>query len=152
MSLKRPKAVVAVYLIVNKEDTTLLYLRQNSGYCDGMYSLIAGHVERGESISQAMIREAKEEAGIDITEDNLKPLLTMHRMADDERIDFFYELINWQGQILNIEPEKCKELAFFPLDNLPSNTIPYIKEALQSKERQPFCEFGWQSVENFCIK
>ena len=89
MKDKRPVAILAVYLVVIKDGKTLLYLRQNTGYCDGMYSLIAGHVEKGESVTQAMIREAKEEANIDITSKNLKPLCAMHRRSDSERVDFF---------------------------------------------------------------
>lgn len=55
----------------------------------------------------------------------------MHRRQDDERIDFFFTADKWEGEIVNTEPEKCDDLSWFPLDNLPSNTIPYIKYAIE---------------------
>jgi 8-oxo-dGTP diphosphatase len=146
MKKERLKAILAVYLIVKEQDKILLYLRQNTGYCDGMYSLIAGHVEQGESLSEAMIREAKEEAGIEISPKNLKPLCSMYRLSDSERVDFFFQLVDWKGEIENREPEKCKELKFFDINNLPKNTIDYVIEALaNSFQGISICEYGWDS-------
>lgn len=131
-------------MIVLKKDEILLYLRQNTGYCDGMYSLIAGHVEKGESVFEAMIREAKEEAGIDISAKNLKPLCAMHRISDCERVDFFFQLVDWEGKIENKEPNKCKELKFFNLNRLPENLIDYVKKALDSSfQGVAIAEYGW---------
>ena len=44
---KRSAAVVSAYLILREDGKVLLQLRKNTGYCDGMWSLIAGHVEEG---------------------------------------------------------------------------------------------------------
>jgi 8-oxo-dGTP diphosphatase len=149
MMNERLNAILAVYLVVRKDDKVLLHLRQNSGYCDGMYSLIAGHVEKGESLTRAMIREAKEEGGIIITEKNLKPLTSMYRLSDSERVDFFFQLIDWKGEIFNKEPEKCKELKFFDLDKLPANTIDFVKKALEYSFRGvAICEYGWKYTDD----
>ncbi len=61
---ERYKFICAVYLILIKENKVLLLKRANTGYEDGNYSLVAGHMDGNETIKQAMIREATEEAGI----------------------------------------------------------------------------------------
>ena len=143
----RQMAVVAVYLLVfnSEKMETLLCLRQNTGFCDGMYSLIAGHVDPMESAFSAMVREAKEEAGMDISEENLHPVCCLHRKAKDGmRIDIFFELKNYKGKIENMEPHKCKELKFFNLDGLPSNIIDFVKKALfNSLKNTVVFEHGW---------
>jgi len=62
---ERPKATPAVYLFLIKEGQVLLLLRKNTGYNDGQYSAIAGHIEKHEGVIEALKKEAFEEAGID---------------------------------------------------------------------------------------
>ena len=55
----------------------------------------------------------------------------MHRLDDREQLDFFFEPAAWTGEPQNMEPGKCDDLSWFPLDALPDNTIPYIREAIR---------------------
>lgn len=140
----RSQAFVAVYLMLQKDDQILMLLRKNTGYCDGQYSLVAGHVDEGESATAAMIREAKEEANIEIRADQIRVVHVMHRRADRLNVDIFYECKNWQGAIFNREPDKCAELKFFPLDRLPVNAIEYVSQAIRrAAEGKHFSELGW---------
>ena len=50
-------------LIINEKNEILMMKRCNTGYMDGMYGFISGHVEEGESLKQAIARETLEEAG-----------------------------------------------------------------------------------------
>ena len=84
---------------------------------------MARHVDSDEDLKTAMIREAKEEAGIEITPNNINFASVMHRKSDDERIDFFFIADSWEGEITNMEPQKCDDLSWFDINNLPSNTI-----------------------------
>ncbi len=67
----------------------------------------------------------------------------MHRhCGDHERIDFFFVAKKWDGELTNMEPDKCDEIAWFSLDQLPENTIPYIQAALEHyRDGQFFSEF-----------
>ena len=126
----------------------LLLRRVNTGYEDGKYGLVAGHVDEGESVIQAMIREAKEEAGIDVKPEDLQLVHVMHRNKPGEgeaRLDFFFKCRSWEGEIKNMEPHKCDDLSWFPLDKLPENTIEYIKVALGLINKgQIYSNFGWE--------
>lgn len=51
MSGDRHRVKFAVYLIPRDGDKVLLSLRQNTGWKDGWYSLVAGRVEAGETYS-----------------------------------------------------------------------------------------------------
>ena len=133
---ERLKAVTAVYLILMQGmDEVLLMLRQNTGYQDGSWGLPAGHLEGDELPKVALIREAKEEIGIDITEEDLELVHTSFRPAHDltgPRIDLYF-LANRQSTEQtpkNGEPEKCAELAWFPIGDLPVNTMPHEEHAL----------------------
>ncbi|GHO43555.1 NUDIX hydrolase [Ktedonospora formicarum] len=135
---------IAVHLLLLRDNEILLLRRNNTGYEDGNYSVIAGHVEKGEEVMQAMAREAYEEANIDITRENLKVVGIMHRKTKSERIDFFLTAREWQGELRNKEPHKCDELAWYPLQNLPENTIPYVRQAIENFQAGKwFDSFGW---------
>lgn len=142
---RKANTIVAAYLILKKNDTVCMSLRKNTGYSDGLYGLIAGHVEDGESASAAMIREAEEEAGIKIAPTHLKAVHILHRHSSERlSIDIFFECCIWDGSICNREPGKCEKLDFFPIDSLPSNTIDYVRDVIRAVERKEFySEAGW---------
>ena len=91
-----------------------------------------------------MIREAYEEVGICIAPDALKVTHVMHRKSNRFNVDIFFECVDWDGDVVNREPEKCAGLEYFPLEELPSNTIDYIKDALRAISNGIFySESGW---------
>lgn len=142
ISQKRSGASVNVYLILRQNDKILFNLRKNTGYCDGMWGLVAGHVEDGESATSAMVREAKEEIGVDLS--CLKVVHVMHRQTNRLNMDIFFECSSWRGAIQNLEPEKCEQLEFFSLESLPSNMIDYNVAVLKSVLKEEFySEKGW---------
>ncbi len=140
----RQRAFVSVYLILRRNDEVLFLLRKNTGYCDGYYGLIAGHVDEGEGATKAMIREAREEAGIELRLDQVKPVHIMHRFGNRNNVDIFFDCSDWPGAVCNREPDKCEALQFFSLDSLPSNCIDYIRMALSDvSQGKFFSEVGW---------
>ncbi len=131
-------------LILVQDSEVLLLRRYNTGHEDGNYGVVAGHVEEDEEILVAMAREAREEAGINIPPATLKVVGVMHRRSDLQYLDFFLTARSWSGDIRNMEPDKCDDLAWFRLDSLPDNVIPYVRKALSNYTRgQWFDSFGW---------
>jgi len=146
MPEKRFKIIPTVYLILAMNNKILLTRRYNTGFHDGEYSFPAGHLNGGETMISAMIREAKEEVGITLKPKDLQLVHVMHRKEpSEEMINFFFTAENWEGAPKIIEPHKCDDLDWFDLDNLPDNVIPYIRQAITCfKERRFYSEIGWQ--------
>jgi len=143
---ERMKLPVSVHLFLRKENEILLLKRYNTGYEDGNYSVVAGHIEGNESVFEAMIRETEEEAGISIERHNLIPIQVMHRKkSDGEYIDYFFVSENWEGTVENMEPNKCDDLSWFPIDSLPENMVKYVEAAIKNyRKKILFSEHGWQ--------
>ncbi len=142
--MERFKLIGAVHLFLIRGPYVLLLRRFNTGYEDGNYSVPAGHLDGGESVTHAAIREAEEECGIRIHSEDLDVVGVMHRRDYDERIDFFLTATRWDGVITNAEPHKCDDLSWHALDNLPNNTIPYVKHALKNYQQENwFMAYGW---------
>ncbi len=140
----RAKFPVTVHLLFFRDEQILLLRRFNTGYADGQYSVPAGHLDGGETVLAAAVREAEEETGIRLETRDLAFSSVMHRMEGDERVDFFVHVRRWQGEPVNAEPDKCDELRWVNIDELPDNLIPYVKQGIQNHRNGiVFHEFGW---------
>lgn len=141
---KRIGASVNAYLVLRQGNSVLLQLRENTGYGDGLWCFMAGHVENDESATLGMIREAKEEIGIEIFPADLKVVHVMHQKTNRFNINVFFECSSWKGEIKNMEPEKCGGLKFFLLDSLPVNIVLNTEIALKCISKGEFySELGW---------
>jgi len=133
MQKERFKVIPSVYLVLIQDNKILLSRRHNTGYFDGNYSFPAGHLDGNETLKQAMVREAKEEISVILDPADLELVHIMNRrIPDNERVDFFFTANKWVGEPKIMEVEKCDDLNWFELNNLPQNIIPYIKQAIDS--------------------
>lgn len=149
MTIRRFHLKSAVHLFLIRDGQILLLRRFNTGYEDGNYGVVAGHLDGGEQVKSAAIREAEEEVGIQIAPSNLEVVGVMHRQSDDERVDFFLVTETWAGEIVNREPHKCDQLAWFDIDDLPANVIPYIRRAIDNyRQGRWFDSFGWSQTQS----
>lgn len=143
-----PKA--SYLLLINKKaDTILLMRRYKTGFMDGYYSLPAGHIDKGENPTQALIRETEEEIGLVLEEKNISFAHVMYRKEEgEERVDFFFVSEKWEGQPVIMEHKKCNDMQWFSLFQLPQNLIPYVAEAIYSivNHRSFYSEFGWKQL------
>ena len=140
----KAKPYLSVYLILKRENEVCLLKRKNTGFCDNQWGFISGHAEENESATRAMLREAKEEAGI--TPLDLEVAHILHNKTNRENLDIFFSATSWEGKLRNMEPSKCAGLEFFPLDQLPPNTIDYIKTVLEHTANSViYNEMGWEA-------
>ena len=142
MHIKFP---VTVHLLLIRSRKVLLLRRHATGYMDGYYSLPAGHLDGGETVRKAGVREAREEIGVEIDPADMTFACVFHRHEDEERVDFFLHVYKWDGNPVNAEPRKCDDVRWVDIDSLPLNTIPYIKRAIEDvQEGIMYEEFGWR--------
>lgn len=137
---------VSVHILFLKNDEILLSLRKNIS-SDGLYGLVAGHLDGSETVTNAIIREAREEASVEIDPKDIEMTTVCHSFIGHnkkEYIQFFAKCRKWKGEVMNSEPDKCGELKFFPIDNLPEKMVPYIREGIKKTlEGVKYYEYGW---------
>jgi 8-oxo-dGTP pyrophosphatase MutT (NUDIX family) len=146
------KAPSAVILLLCKEQNgkkyVLLQRRQNTGFADGLWDFsCSGHVEYDEPMSAAAVREAKEELGIDLKPTDIRFMAMVHkrdREADLTYYNGYFYAESFSGTPHICEPEKCSDLWWCPIDNLPPDLIPDRLQAFKAwQDKLPYIEFGW---------
>lgn len=137
---------IACFVILRRNKKVAMVKRKNTNWMDGYYGLPAGKVEWGERFILGAVREAKEEAGIDITPTDLRYVHTVHRHSEDtDWIDIYFEVDSWRGEPYNAEEDKSDELVWLEIDNLPNNVVPPQKDAIERAQKgEYFSEYGWE--------
>ncbi len=143
--------VPAAYVLLVDGDRVLLQRRAKTGYYDEFWAAsAAGHVESGESVVAAALRETAEELGVTVALADLEPLTAMHRTAApglpvDQRVDFFFRCRNWTGTPA-LQEDTASELRWFELDTLPDDVVHherFVIERLRDGALEPITSFGF---------
>ncbi len=127
-------AVPASYLLLERDGKILLARRFQTGYQDGNYGLPSGHIDENELPVATIIREAKEEIGINLTAADLSFVHVSYELPHDatgNRVDFYFKTSRWVGEPVIMEPNKCDELKWVSVGELPENVIPKVRKALE---------------------
>jgi ADP-ribose pyrophosphatase YjhB (NUDIX family) len=141
---------LACFVVLRRENKVAMVKRKNTNYYDGYYGLPAGKVEWDEHFRLACVREAKEEAGVYIKQDDLRFVHTVHRHGYEgggflDWIDTYFEADDWEGEPYNAEEHKSEGLDWIDLDNLPENIVPPQRDALEHIVKGAFySEYGWE--------
>lgn len=135
----RTLLVAAAYVVLRRRrpdgDEVLLQRRAGTGYMDGRWAVLAGHVERGESVHEAAVREAAEESGVVVEPTALRPLTALHRFERrgpqvEQRLDVFFEVTTWSGDPGLLETDRASAMDWFPLRDLPAEVVPHERLVL----------------------
>jgi 8-oxo-dGTP diphosphatase len=131
---ERPK--IGMGVLIKKGGKILMGLRQNTSHGNGEWCFPGGHLEFGESFAECILRETKEECGIQIKN------LRFHCVANVRKYDRHYVLVgflaDWKrGEPKLLEPDKFVEWRWFDAKNLPRpifKTTKIMLDALKSKK------------------
>lgn len=126
---------LGAFVIVEREGKILLTRRYNTGYADGQYQIPAGHIHSDEYPTEAAIREAQEELGIDISTKDVMFVHARYRInhidTTGDNVDYFFKVTQWVNEPYNAEPEECDEIMWVSYDELPPNLILGTREVLE---------------------
>ncbi len=135
---------VNVFVINGSE--VLLGRRANTGWMDGHLCPPGGHVEKGETPVIAMIREIEEELGVSVKSEDLEILCVAARnTSPTEYVAYEFIIRDKNYQLKNAEPEKCSELVWVQLDNLPDDVIDHFEQVIKEGiiGKKPYLELGY---------
>jgi len=120
---------IGVFGIIRDDEGRILLCLRNDY---ALRNLPGGGVESGESPWQAMIREVKEETGLDVEITKLVGVYTKSN-KDDVVFSFECKVISWEITL----NEEAQEIKYFAFQDFPKNTVPKqverVKDFLESK-------------------
>lgn len=137
---------VVAHVFLLREGQVLLARRANTGFEDGRYGPVGGHLEPGETILQAAIRECREEVGVLLDLEATEVIgVTHYTSPTGDGIDYFLRATRWVG-----EPEpraECDALLWVSPHAPPQGTLPFVQRALEQHLVQGhwFDELGFDS-------
>ena len=131
----------AVHIILINDNKILLQKRKGSKLWPGYYALPAGHIDEGETQYEALIREAKEELGIEINSNDIinnyvvlrRNFFEINGKILEPYIDYYFEIKKYKGIPKIIEEDKCDKLLWADLNHLPEPFINYEGAFLEDK-------------------
>jgi ADP-ribose pyrophosphatase YjhB (NUDIX family) len=127
------KAIISVGIVLFNQNQVLLVKHGiKASHVTGVYGLPAGRVETNEELSDAIIRETKEETGLTVKKEDLIRINTAFlaeiKRKNGKQTFSFVPFIskNYEGSLISSEETIPEWVDISHLDNLPC--LPNIKE------------------------
>ena len=123
-----PRVGVGVMII---QDGRVLMAHRMSGQRPGWWGWIGGKLEFGETLQECARREAREEAGVEVT--NLRLLCISSIIVEDQHwidVEFLGDIAS--GEPHSAAPDELTEWAWYPIADLPSPIFEPAELALNS--------------------
>jgi len=122
-------------IILNNKDEILLGLRIGD-HGNNTWSVPGGHLEKYETPFDCIKREFFEETNINVLNCIFHSFTNdIHVDEDKHYITLFYNIITWNGDIINKEPDKCYEWKWFSINNLPDNLFLPLKKYIDKYKK-----------------
>jgi 8-oxo-dGTP diphosphatase len=128
--------LVAAVALIDKDGRVLLARRPAHKAMGGLWEFPGGKVEAGERPEAALIRELKEELGIDVAESCLAPLtFASHAYEDFHLLMPLYVCRRWQGHPAGLEGQELAwvrplKLRDYPMPPADLPLIPHLIDLL----------------------
>jgi 8-oxo-dGTP diphosphatase len=120
---------VDAYMLLERDGRVLMLRRGPAAdYAAGLLCPPSGHVEAGETVSEAAIRETGEETGVRLRPDQVRCVTVVHHRAPggQARIGWFFAAEpGWTGEPVNREPAKHAGLTWIDPADPPYDLVAY---------------------------
>jgi 8-oxo-dGTP diphosphatase len=128
--------LVAAVALVDADGRVLISKRPEGKPLGGLWEFPGGKMEQGERPETALIRELKEELGIDVTEACLAPLtFASHSYPDFHLLMPLYVCRRWKGTVTALEAQELAwvrplRLRDYPMPPADVPLIPHLIDML----------------------
>jgi 8-oxo-dGTP diphosphatase len=128
--------LVVAAALVDKDGRVLLAQRPEGKQLAGLWEFPGGKIDDGERPETALIRELKEELGIDVTESCLAPLtFASHAYEEFHLMMPLYVCRRWKGFVTAREGQamawvKPKDMKQYPMPPADLPLIPHLIDLL----------------------
>ncbi len=146
--MRTEKVELTVLCLIHKGDEYLLQDRASDDWCG--YALPGGHIEPGESIVDAVIREMKEETGLTVLDPHLCGV-KQFPIDDGRYIVFLFESDQFEGELKSSEEGKMYWIKRSDLKNY--NLVNDLCELINVMLDKRLSEFqyvidgeGWKTI------
>ena len=133
---------VVAHVILARGNRIFLLRRARTGFMDGYYGPPGGHQRRGESVSEAALRECREETGAQPVE--LAPRCVLPYISGRHQgLNFLFDAHRFEGEPTVAEPERFDDCCWTTREELPNKVAPWLADALDMPAARWYREFRW---------
>ncbi|PGS46512.1 NUDIX domain-containing protein [Bacillus sp. AFS041924] len=117
--------VPSIRAIIEDQKGNILFIERKG---KGGWSMPAGSIELGESIFECLVREVKEETGLEVLSAKVIAIYSnpkygqKNKFGDEYQLfEFLFLVDEWKGSLIK-NTEETNDAKFFKLDEIPQNT------------------------------
>lgn len=131
MTPDRTFHLVAWAMLLDPQGRVLLGRRSGVSYGNGLWGLPGGHVEPGEGLAEAAVREVLEEVGVRVDPSALRALgVSRYDLEGVQGADFFFSAEVWEGTPGPLAG--TSEVGWFAPQDLPADALPWLPPILEA--------------------
>jgi 8-oxo-dGTP diphosphatase len=128
--------LVVAAALIDADGRVLLAKRPKGKALEGLWEFPGGKMDAGESPEDALIRELREELGIEVKPACLAPLtFASHSYEDFHLLMPLYVCRRWEGLVQPLDGQalkwvRAKDLRAYPMPPADAPLIPHLEELL----------------------